>query len=81
MTTTSLLSITRYSPRASRNPWLMAAGKPRFVALLTIVTGTAASVAHAGQIDGGPVGRPVIDDDQLPGGPGVVPEARRCIAA
>jgi hypothetical protein len=33
---------TKYSPRASRNPWLIAAGKPRFVVLVTTVTGMVA---------------------------------------
>ena len=42
VTTTSLLSSTRYSPRASCRPWLIAAGNPRLVALVTTVTGTAA---------------------------------------
>ena len=42
VTITSLLSSTRYSPRAALSPWLTAAGNPRFVALVMTVTGTLA---------------------------------------
>jgi hypothetical protein len=40
VTTTSLLSNTRYSPRAAFNPWLIAAAIPRLVTLVITVTGT-----------------------------------------
>ena len=41
VTTASLLSKTRYSPRAHFSPWLMAAGNPRLVEFAMTVTGTA----------------------------------------
>jgi len=40
VTTTSLFSGTRNSPRACRSPWLIAAGNPMLVEFATTVTGT-----------------------------------------
>jgi hypothetical protein len=43
VTTTSLLSSTKYLPRAAASPWLIAAGNPQFSRLQITVAGTAAA--------------------------------------
>ena len=74
MTTASLLSKTRYSPLAACKPWLIAAGNPRFSGVGDDRDRHGRGVPHAGEVGGGLVGRAVIDDDQLPRGPGVAEE-------
>jgi hypothetical protein len=43
VTTTLLVSTTRYSPRAALSPWLIAAGSPRHAIPAITVTGTGAA--------------------------------------